>query len=55
MFVLPRQLVNILPKSKKKIMNKYSDMYPEKFEIDVTVGLKYIYSEIYYHIIMMIT
>jgi 5'-3' exonuclease len=43
MFILPRQLISTLPKSKefKKIVDKYDELYPTEFDIDVTVGHKY--------------
>jgi 5'-3' exonuclease len=50
MFVMPLEYVNRLPKSKsfKKIMtgSKYKYLYPIKFDLEVTLGIKFIYGEV---------
>tara|TARA_R110002074_G_scaffold281855_1_gene453356 strand:+ start:617 stop:2461 length:1845 start_codon:yes stop_codon:yes gene_type:complete len=50
MFVMPLEYVKRLPKSTefKKIMtnSKYKYLYPTKFDLEVTIGIKFIYSEV---------
>ena len=50
MFVMPLELVKQLPESKKfkKLMmsKKYKHLYPTKFDLVVTLGIKFVYSSV---------